>query len=206
MLDNTVNKHFGASMKNVLIINGHQPYPFSPGQLTQSLIDIATQTLTEKGYHVKVSNVIEYDVADELARHQWADVVILQFPSNWMTIPWSCKKYMDDVFTAGMSGILCKSDGRTAKDPTANYGTGGLLTDTAYMLSVTFNAPKQAFDDPDKYLFQGKSVDDLLMPVHCNYRFFGMKKLPTFASFDVVKNPQIQQDLANFVDHLKQYI
>lgn len=193
-------------MKNVLIINGHQPYPFSPGKLTQSLIDVATETLTAKGYAVKVSNVIDYNVAEELERHQWADVIMLQFPSNWMTIPWSCKKYMDDVFTAGMSGILCDNDGRSSQNPTANYGTGGLMQDKHYMLSVTFNAPKQAFDNPNEYLFQGKGLDDLLMPIHCNYRFFGMKALPSFACYDVVKNPQIEQDLIDFAEHIKQYI
>lgn len=189
-------------MKNILIINGHQPYDFSPGKLTQSLIDVASQVLQAKGYQVKYSNVLDYHVAEELAKHQWADAVILQFPSNWMGLPWSCKKYMDDVFTAGMVGIFCNTDGRSSQNPKANYGTGGLMKGKKYLLSVTFNAPKEAFDNPNEYLFQGKSLDDLLFPIHATFRFFAMEPLPTFACFDVVKNPQIEQDLNDFEQHI----
>lgn len=189
-------------MQNILIINGHQPYDFSKGELTKSLIEVAQKTLTAKGYEVKHSKVTEFDVADELEKWQWADAVIFQFPSNWMMIPWSAKKYMDDVFTAGMGGILCLYDGRSAENPTADYGTGGKMNGKKYLLSATFNAPKQAFDNPDEYLFTGKGLDDLFFPIHCNFRFFAMEQLPTFACFDVVKNPQIEQDLKDFEQHI----
>ncbi|MEG9476179.1 NAD(P)H-dependent oxidoreductase [Mannheimia sp. HC-2023] len=189
-------------MKNILIINGHQPYDFSKGELTQSLIDVATHALQRKGLTVKQSRVTAYDINEELEKWQWADAVIFQFPSNWMMMPWSAKKYMDDVFTAGMGGILCLYDGRSAENPTANYGTGGKMHGKKYLLSATFNAPKQAFDNPDEYLFQGKNLDDLFFPMHCNFRFFAMEQLPTFACFDVVKNPQIEQDLKAFEQHI----
>ena len=61
----------------------------------------------------------------EVGKHQWADLILLQFPINWMTVPWSLKKYMDEVYTAGMDGRLCHGDGRTRKDPTIQYGQGG---------------------------------------------------------------------------------
>ena len=73
------------------------------------------------------------------------------------------------------------------------------------MLSLTFNAPQDAFDDESQYLFQGKSVDDLLFPAHMNFRFFGMTPLPTFASMDVMKNPQIAQDFQAFDEHLRSH-
>lgn len=63
-------------MKKVLIINAHQPYDFSKGELTKSLIEVAQKTLTAKGYEVKHSKVTEFDVADELEKWQWADAVI----------------------------------------------------------------------------------------------------------------------------------
>ena len=70
------------------------------------------------------------------------------------------------------------------------------------MLSLTFNAPKQAFDNPSEYLFQGKSVDDLMFPMHMNFRFFGIEALPTFTCFDVMKNPNIEDDFTRFEHHL----
>jgi len=70
---------------------------------------------------------------------------------------------------------------------------------------LTFNAPKEAFDDPDQYLFQGRSVDDLLFPMHMNFRFFGMEPIETFACHDVMKNPDIDNDFARFEAHLNKH-
>ncbi|WP_066803785.1 NAD(P)H-dependent oxidoreductase [Moraxella oblonga] len=192
-------------MQNILIINAHQPYDFSKGELTKSLIDVATKSLQNKGLIVKHSKVTDYAVADELEKWQWADAVILQFPSNWMMIPWLAKKYMDDVFTAGMGGILCNTDGRSSVNPSINYGTGGKMHGKKYMLSATFNAPKNTFDNAQEYLFAGKGLDDLFFPIHCNFKFFAMEQLPTFACFDVIKNPTIEQDLKDFESHINRY-
>ena len=73
------------------------------------------------------------------------------------------------------------------------------------MLSLAFNAPKEAFDDENEYLFAGKSVDDLLFPQHMNFRFFGMRPLPTFACHDVMKNPEVEEDLKRFEAHLNEH-
>ena len=35
-----------------------------------------------------------------------------------------------------------------------------------------------------------------------NFRFFGMKPLPTFACFDVMKNAEIEKDLVRLDEHL----
>ena len=143
-----------------------------------------------------------YDVEAEVECHRWADTVIMQFPVNWMGVPWSFKKYMDEVYTVGMDGRLTAGDGRTAEAPKANYGMGGTLTGTRYMLSATFNAPSEAFDDPEEPFFEGMSVDDLLRPMHLNAKFFGMTPLTTFSSHDVMKNPDVDADLARFDAHL----
>lgn len=193
--------------KRILIINGHQFYPVvAEGNLTRSFIQTATETLHSKGYEVKTSSVENYDVAEELEKFQWADVVIFQFPSNWMGLAWKAKRYLDDVWNAGRGTVMCVSDGRSRHNPDAQYGTGGLFGYKSYMLSVTFNMPKNALDDPNQYLFAGKSLDDLLLPIHANFRYIGMKTLPTFASYDVLKNPNLAQDLQNFAKHISNEI
>ena len=144
-----------------------------------------------------------YEVEEEVSHHQWADIVIMQFPVNWMMVPWSFKEYMDQVYTAGMDGRLCAGDGRNAAAPKANYGMGGALAGTKYMIATTLNAPREAFNDPAEPFFEGKSIDDLLLPVHLNAKFFAMEPLPTFAAYDVMKNPDIAADLQRFDDHLK---
>lgn len=193
-------------MSSVYLINAHQYYPFSEGKLNKTLASRAREILSHKGYEVMETDMNQaYDIETELQRHQQADFIFLQSPINWMGLPWSFKKYMDEVYTAGMAGALCHGDGRSRENPEQHYGSGGTLTGKKYMMSLSFNAPKTAFNDASQFLFQGKSVDDLLFPMHMNFKFFGMQALPTFACFDVMKNPDIENDLIQFEKHLNAY-
>jgi len=189
-------------MSNILIINAHQYYPFSEGKLNATLVDKAVTLLEAKDHTTRVVTIAdEINVEQELANHQWADTVILQSPSNWMGVPWSFKKYMDEVYTAGMGGALCAGDGRNEEAPKESYGTGGTLSGVNYMLSLTFNAPSESFDNPEEF-FDGKSVDDLMFPMHMNFKFFDMKALPTFSAFDVMKNADVENDFKRFEAHI----
>jgi modulator of drug activity B len=193
-------------MPNAFLINAHHPSAFSQGELNRSLVERATARLLTKGYEFRHSDMLkDWDTATELDKHRWADVILLQTPVNWMEVPWRFKQYMDDVYSAGMGGELCDGDGRTRSDPNSQYGAGGTLDGKKYMLSLTLNAPRGAFDDPNQYLFQGKSIDDLFFPMHMNFRFFAMTPLPTFACFDVLKNPDIENDLRRFDGHIDEH-
>jgi modulator of drug activity B len=191
-------------MKKALIINAHQEYPFAKGELNKEIANRIETYLINNGYKTKTTSMKDdWDVDTEVDKHTWADVVILQSPTNWMGLPWSFKKYMDEVYTAGMFGKMCNGDGRSKEAPKANYGGGGLMQDTKYMLSLTFNAPEESFNNENEVLFEGKSVDDLYFPQHMNFKYFGMKPLPTFACFDVIKNPNIENDFVRLEEHLK---
>ncbi|WP_242667326.1 NAD(P)H-dependent oxidoreductase [Parendozoicomonas haliclonae] len=168
---------------------------------------MAAEVVHAKGHEIQITRMTEeYDVNAELEKHLWADIVILQIPVNWMGVSWSFKRYMDLVYTAGMQGVLCDGDGRHLEDPSRQYGSGGKLQNTRYLMSLSFNAPEAAFNDPGQYLFQGKSVDDLMISMHMNFRFFGMTALPTFVSFDVIKNPDTGNDLKRYQAHLQQHL
>lgn len=193
-------------MKNIFLINGHQYYPFAEGRLNQSLTEKAVATLKARGYDLRVTTMKDgYDVNEEIEKHIWADVVLLQSPVNWMGVSWRFKQYMDEVYTAGMDGRLCAGDGRSEQSPKNGYGLGGSLGGTKYMLSLTFNAPHESFGDPKEPFFEGKSVDDLFWPMHLNFRFFGMEPLPTFSCHDVMKNPEIESDFVRFGEHLNEH-
>lgn len=190
-------------MKNVFIINGHEPYSFSEGRLNATLFEMAKNYFEAKGCNVKTTSMQhDWDIEEEIDKHVWADVIILQTPVNWMGVTWPCKKYMDTVYTYGMDGRLCSGDGRTRSDPRKQYGSGGSLEGKKYMLSLTFNAPAKAFNDPEQTFFEGKSIDDLFWPMHLNFRFFGMEALPSFACYDVLKNPDVEGDFKRFTEHL----
>ncbi len=194
-------------MNKAFVINAHQHYPFAQGNLNRALAKRITAYLEAQGYETQHTSMTHaYDVEEEIEKHRWANLIVLQTPVNWMGVPWSFKKYMDEVYTAGMGGQLCVNDGRSTDAPKKHYGTGGVLVDTRYMLSLTFNAPAEAFGDQNEWFFEGQGVDDLFWPMHLNFKFFGMSPLPTFACFDVMKDPQIESDFARLERHLNKHI
>ena len=193
-------------MRKVFVINAHEEYEFAKGELNRTLTEIAMKHLKDSGYETRLTTMKDnWEVDPEIENHRWADAVLLQTPCNWMGVPWSFKKYMDFVYSFGMDGRLCKGDGRTRKDPSKQYGTGGTLSGTKYMMSVTFNAPAESFNDDSQTFFEGKSVDDLFWPMHLNFRFFEMEPLPTFSCHDVMKNPDVESDLEKYKQHLQEY-
>jgi len=192
-------------MKKVLIINAHQKYEgFSEGKLNQTFVDTAKETLESEECDVKLSHIERgYDIEEEIAKHEWADIVITQTPVNWFNTPWMHKKYIDEVFTTAlMQERIIKDDGRTRSDASKQYGTGGLSNGKKYLLSATWNAPKEAFNNKSQILFEGKSADDALTNLSANYKFCGFENLEGFHTHDVMKNPQVESELKRFKEYL----
>ncbi|WP_343349504.1 NAD(P)H-dependent oxidoreductase [Pseudomonas sediminis] len=190
-------------MKKILLLNGGKAFAHSHGQYNTTLHDAAVAFLDRAGFDVKTTFIDGgYDVEEEVQKFLWADVVIYQMPGWWMGAPWTVKKYLDEVFTAG-HGSLYANDGRTRSDASQKYGSGGLIQGKQYMLSLTWNAPVQAFEDPTDF-FEGKGVDAVYFPFHKANEFLGMTGLPTFICNDVMKVPAIEQDVARYEQHLAQ--
>jgi len=188
---------------NVLLINGHQRWEgFAEGRLNQTIIDETQKQLANTGHEVKTTIVESgYDIAEELDKYKWADAVFVQTPVYWMSVPYLFKKYMDEVFTSGIGEVLCTDDGRTRSDLSKKYGSGGLMNKKKYMLSTTWNAPLESFEDPAQF-FEGKGVDGVFMWLHKAFQFFSMEPLPTFSCHDVLKNADVEGDLKRLEVHL----
>lgn len=192
-------------MKNVLIINTHQLYEgISSGGLNTTLLGVIRDEMETRGHKVQQTAIERgYDIAEEVRKHLWADIIILQSPVYWFGTPWIYKKYVDEVFTAGlMQQSMLVDDGRTRQDPDRQYGSGGKMQGKKYMLSLTWNAPQQAFDDNNQQLFTGKSVDDIFVSNTANYKFCGADIVPAFSCFDVIKSPDISNDIERLKQHL----
>ena len=120
---------------NILLIDGGQHFGHSAGRLNHTLHQTARDTLTALGHAVK-ETVIEagYDKDAEVEKWLWMDAVVWQMPGWWMGEPWTVKKYIDEVFTAGVGeNKLVANDGRHRVNPTEGYGTGGLLHGKKHM-------------------------------------------------------------------------
>lgn len=188
-------------MLNILIINGAKKFAHSKGELNDTLTTLAQQVLVELGHTVQISRAdSNYDIQEEIQKYIWADVVIYQMPGWWMGAPWTVKKYIDDIFTEG-HGTLYASDGRSRSDTSKKYGSGGLIHDKKYMLSLTWNAPKEAFTQVDQF-FEGVGVDGVYLPFHKANQFLGMQGLNTFIVHDVIKMPNVEQYESEYRQHL----
>lgn len=188
---------------NILLIDGGKAFAHSAGRLNHTLHQIARDTLSALGHQVRETVIDDgYDIQQEVEKFQWMDAVIWQMPGWWMHEPWTVKKYIDEVFTTG-AGTLYTSDGRHRVSPTEGYGSGGLLQGRRHMLSLTWNAPREAFTREGDF-FEGVGVDALYMHFHKAHEFMGTTQLPTFVCYDVIKNPQVEQDLADYTAHLNE--
>jgi modulator of drug activity B len=141
--------------------------------------------------------------AAQAIRNGWADVIITQSPIYWFGTPWIHKKYIDEIFTTGLvQQSMIVDDGRTRQDPERQYGTGGKMDGKKYMLSLTWNAPAEAFCNEDQVMFEGKGVDDVFVATTGAYKFCGAQVLPSFSCYDVVKDPHIENDMERLKQHL----
>lgn len=192
-------------MKNVLLINAHQHHEgISSGQLNKTLVGVIKDEMEKRGFRVQQTDIEQgYEIDAEVKKHVWADIIILQSPVYWFGTPWIYKKYVDEVFTAGMiQQAFITGDGRTRQDPSKQYGSGGVMQGKKYMISLTWNAPKDAFGDLRQDLFKGKTVDDVFVANTSNYKFCGVEILPSFSCFDVLKEPHIDMDIEKLRKHL----
>ncbi|MDF0523349.1 NAD(P)H-dependent oxidoreductase [Bradyrhizobium yuanmingense] len=116
------------------------------------------------------------DVKGEIEKLLWADVLILQFPLWWFSMPAILKGWVDRVFAYGFGyGVGEHSDKRWGD----RYGEGTLAGKRA-MLIVTAGGWQ------DHYSARGVNgpIDDLLFPINHGILYYpGYDVLPPFAVY-----------------------
>src|SRR6478735_11409663 len=157
-----------AQARKVLLINSHLTYPnWTEGTLNNAFYQAAKDFFTSTSIEVLETTIEDgYNPQEEVQKHLEADIVILQMPVNWFGAPWIYKKYVDEVFNSGLTTkTLLEGDGRARQDPSRQYGTGGKMQGKKFMVSATWNAPREAFDNPDGVLYRGKGTADLFLNI-----------------------------------------
>ncbi|EZG56100.1 flavodoxin-like protein [Gregarina niphandrodes] len=198
-----MRRHRVCGARKILIVTCTESWGYSQGKLNRLLADVAATHLAAGGCEVRMFectevNSSQWNAEQEVKNIVWADAIIFQFPVWWFSHPWAMKKWFDRGWLVGK---VCANDGRTRKDPTKRYGTGGLLNDKFYMISSTWNAPQPIFRDPEG-IFYGLGTDMSLNAVHVTGSFTGMTALESFSCHDVMKDPQIDADIDRYKIHL----
>jgi NAD(P)H dehydrogenase (quinone) len=124
------------------------------------------------------ANALTEDVLAEQEKLLWADVLILQFPLWWFTMPAILKGWVDRVYAFGFAyGVGEHSDKRWGD----RYGEGRLAGKRA-MLLVTAGGWEEHYSPRG---INGP-IDDLLFPIHHGILYYpGYDVLPPFVSYRV---------------------
>lgn len=178
----------------IFILNGHKYYPFAEGKLNKTLFDKIVDIVSPDN-EVKTTIIEQgYNIEEELEKFKWADVIIFQTPMNWFSVPWIFKKYIDEVYQYGVFYV--------ASDV---YGKGGLMKGKKYMYSITCNLKEQDFEAPNKF-FEGKQIEDVILPLHKLQQYCGMTPVKTFFATNVIHNPDVPKYLDELEKHIKTYL
>lgn len=136
--------------------------------------------------HAWQSGTLAADIQAEQAKLRWCDLLILQFPFWWFSVPGIMKGWVDRVFTTGF-----------AYDRGVWYDEGGLRGRKA-MLALTTGGP------PGIYTKNGLNGDihDILFHInHGMLYFVGFEVLPPFIAFS--PGQLDEQDRATLLDEYR---
>lgn len=191
-------------MKKIFIINGGQKFGHSGGRFNETIANFTAAFFAQQeGFEIKTTNINDpYEPAAEVEKYAWADVVIYHTPIWWFQVPHAFKQYIDIVFTEGHQNGIYHSDGRSAANPAINYGTGGMLKGKQYMVTTSWNAPKEAFTLPNEFFMQTSVDNGVLFGFHRMNAFTGMTPLESLHFHDVEKNANIIRDMELYKQHL----
>lgn len=193
-------------MKKVFVINGGQKFAHSGGEFNHTLTGWTVDFFKSHGYEVKITDINEpYDLAEEVEKYVWADLIIYHTPIWWFQVPYGLKEYIDTVFTEG-HGKIYISDGRHSINPTRHYGTGGALQGRKYMLTTTWNAPLEAFTLEDEFFRQHGVDEGVMFGFHQMNSFIGLARTEGFHFYDVMKNPNVEAYRKAYLEHLENQV
>jgi putative NADPH-quinone reductase len=98
--------------------------------------------------------------------------------SPTFSISWNAA-LLDEVFNVGLAKeVLLAGDARTRLDPSRQYGTGGKMQGKKFMICATWNAPREAFDNPDVVLYTRQRNCRPLSPHHFQLQVHRLRHSP----------------------------
>lgn len=133
-------------MKNVLIVSGHNDLNNS---LANTIILENLQNslpAAEFDFLDKLYPDYEFDVKKEQEKLVKADIIVLQFPIFWYSVPSLMKKWFEDIFIHGFS----------------HGSTGKALAGKTLIASFTTGSPAEAYKHGG---MQNYTLDEFLPPL-----------------------------------------
>ncbi|MDY6321616.1 MAG: NAD(P)H-dependent oxidoreductase [Succinivibrio sp.] len=176
-------------MKKVLVISGHPA--LGKGSTANAAIISEFQKLCPNAEIRDLGSLapdFKFDVKAEQQALVNADIVIIQFPVYWYSVPALLKKWAEDVLEHGFA-----------------YGTGGdKLHGKDFILSCTFGAGKDAYEPKTA---AGHTVNELFASQYESAQMIGMHVRGTVVSYGMMYIPGVSsdQDKAKVLDSAKDH-
>ena len=176
-------------MSKILVISGHPNISGSNAnkailsELEKSDLDIEVRYL-DKLY----PNFADIDVSAEQERMLLADVIVLQFPLYWYSVPALLKHWIDSVCTFGFA-----------------FGPeGSKLEGKSFLISVTIGSPETSYIADEKR-DKDKSLEAFLKPLTELSKYCSMKSLEPIYSFNMSYVPGIHRSAEEVLERAKKH-
>lgn len=144
-------------MKNVLVVSGHTDLDDSVANRTilDEVAARAPEVVIDR-LDALYGADFRIDAAAEQAKLEAADVVVLQFPIFWYSMPSLLQRWVEQVFVHGWS----------------HGSTGDRLRGKKLVVSLTTGAPRQMYAHDGA---MGHTIEELCAPIDSTCRLTGME-------------------------------
>lgn len=169
-------------MKKVLIVSGHTN--LSDSVANKKILEEISKKLpnAEIDYLSELYPNYKIDVEEEQNKLLKADIIVLQYPLFWYSMPSLLERWMEEVFKHGFS----------------HGSTGDKLKDKRVIASITTGAPKETYND----------INDFLNPIKASCKLCHMKYVGSVVTYGVSyqirndKGKEIEEKAINHADRL----
>ncbi|RSX55935.1 NAD(P)H dehydrogenase [Bifidobacterium dolichotidis] len=153
-------------MTNILVVVGHT-YPqqsIANRMIVKELVRQYPDAQVDDLYTLYPDFSI--DVAAEQSKIEWADLIILQSPMFWYSVPSIVNRWFEEVFSAGW----------------AYETTGHVLDGKKVIFSMTVGGPVEAYTDETTV---GITEDQVIAPMRSSFTYCNMDWLGSVVTYDM---------------------
>ena len=170
-------------MKNVLVVSGHTD--LNDSVANKRILEELSKRLSnaEIDYLSKLYPNYIIDVEKEQEKLLKADIIVLQYPLFWYSMPSLLEKWMEDVFKHGFS----------------HGSEGDKLKGKKMIISLTTGAPEEVYNN----------IDDFLNPIKASCKLCQMEYVGSIVTYSVsyqIRNDKGKEIELKAIDHANRLI
>ena len=173
-------------MKNILIVSGHTDLNNSVAN--KKILQELSKRLpnAEIDYLSELYSDYKIDVEQEQNKLLKADIIVLQYPVFWYSMPSLLEKWMEETFKHGFS----------------HGSTGDKLKGKKVIISLTTGAPEEVYEN----------IDDFLNPIKASCKLCQMEYVGSIVTYGVSyqirneKGKEIEEKAINHANRLIEMI